>query len=542
MNCPVKKTFLIKTIMVLGLQTQVFAGQIYHVSPQNPNSFVRAVRRAGPGDTVILSGGTYRLGEVLIERRKGMGGANGHYLTIKAAPGEEPVLRGRRRFIIKADYVRVEGLHFVMPWRLEAFGTGLQIVNNKFTGPQPKYGAIEVGGRDVLIEGNFIKYSDIAGNTRDHGIYVHKGERITLRNNTIIGTKGYGIHVFDEQKSAKPRDWAAHPFAIKDYVLENNFVSGSQSRSGIIIAKGRGGRHIKLENITIRNNILVGNAEFGLYIRQGKNITVYNNTFYNNRSTAFFVKEPAKGSEPVSHVTIKNNIFIGRAHVRNKSTGQSIVLENNLYNTGPRLQGITDAKQRVGDPRFVDTEAYDFRLQKSSPAIDAGIHVGLPFTGSAPDLGALEFGSSAPKWNSLQRLAAKSAKPISTILTSQDTPKTELGSGKGTAYGTSDAKTHAVKGGLISFKAYIANKTVILNWQTTSGSGHRGFDIERRGIGTDFVKVGFVKANAASTSKQGHIYQYLDEGLQPGTYAYRLKQVQQNGSFELLAIVKINTN
>ena len=244
---------------------------------------------------------------------------------------------------------------------------------------------------------NFIKYSDTGGNTRDHGIYVHKGERITLRNNTIIGTKGYGIHVFDEQKSTKPRDWAAHPFAIKNYILESNFVSGSQSRSGIIIAKGRGGRHIKLENITIRNNILVGNAEFGLYIRDGKNISVYNNTFYNNRITALFVKEPTKGSEPVSHVTIKNNIFSGGAHVRNKSTGQNIVLENNLYNAGPRLQGITDTKKRVDDPRFVDSEAYDFQLQKSSPAIDAGIQVGLPFTGSAPDLGAFEFGQFYPE-------------------------------------------------------------------------------------------------------------------------------------------------
>ena len=102
----------------------------------------------------------------------------------------------------------------------------------------------------------------------------------------------------------------------------------------------------------------------------------------------------------------------------------------------------------------------------------------MPFTGSAPDLGALEYGSSAPKWNSLQRLAVKSAKPISTTLASQDTPKTELGSGKETANGTSDAKTHAAKGGLISFKAYIANKTVILNWQTASESGYRGFEIE----------------------------------------------------------------
>ena len=43
------------------------------------------------------------------------------------------------------------------------------------------------------------------------------------------------------------------------------------------------------------------------------------------------------------------------------------------------------------DPIFV-SPGIDFNLSSQSPCIDKGIDVYLPFTGIAPDLGALEYG------------------------------------------------------------------------------------------------------------------------------------------------------
>lgn len=43
------------------------------------------------------------------------------------------------------------------------------------------------------------------------------------------------------------------------------------------------------------------------------------------------------------------------------------------------------------DPRFVDPDEGDYHLTENSPCIDAGIDVGLPFGGHAPDIGAFEF-------------------------------------------------------------------------------------------------------------------------------------------------------
>jgi hypothetical protein len=43
------------------------------------------------------------------------------------------------------------------------------------------------------------------------------------------------------------------------------------------------------------------------------------------------------------------------------------------------------------DPRFVNPAAANFRLRADSPCIDAGVDVGLPYHGSAPDMGAFEY-------------------------------------------------------------------------------------------------------------------------------------------------------
>lgn len=51
-----------------------------------------AVTVAGAGDTIIMRGGTYFMNEVLIDRKKGRGGAPGQYLTIKNFSGEQPFL------------------------------------------------------------------------------------------------------------------------------------------------------------------------------------------------------------------------------------------------------------------------------------------------------------------------------------------------------------------------------------------------------------------------------------------------------------------
>ena len=132
-----------------------------------------------------------------------------------------------------------------------------------------------------MIEGNDIEFSG-GGNTRDHGIYLHKGQNVKVKNNKVVGTSGYGIHLYDEHKSSDPAIWRSHPFKMGPYLIEGNTIERSRLRSGLIVAKGRGGEFINLSDISILNNVFRNNKDLGVLIRNGVNVSVRNNQFFDD--------------------------------------------------------------------------------------------------------------------------------------------------------------------------------------------------------------------------------------------------------------------
>ncbi len=86
---------------------------------------------------------------------------------------------------------------------------------------------------------------------------------------------------------------------------------------------------------------------------------------------------------------IKDNIFyrLPRAITGN---GSKTVDYNCYWMMRDSSYNLGDHKVEQ-DPLFVDPDGYDHTLQSTSPCIDAGIDVGLPYCGSAPDLGAEEY-------------------------------------------------------------------------------------------------------------------------------------------------------
>ena len=84
---------------------------------------------------------------------------------------------------------------------------------------------------------------------------------------------------------------------------------------------------------------------------------------------------------------------------------------------------------------------------------------------------------------------------------------------------------------LQSFVCRISGNTVTLNWKTATEVTNYGFNIERRSIGTNmWVNIGFVQG--IGTSNAPHNYTFIDTKLSAGTYAYRLKQIDNSGAFK----------
>ena len=74
------------------------------------------------------------------------------------------------------------------------------------------------------------------------------------------------------------------------------------------------------------------------------------------------------------------------------SSLNNLVVSHNLYWQASFLgSGATDNNAVYQDPLFENVSEGDFHLRAGSPAIDAGVDVGLPYNGDAPDLGAFEY-------------------------------------------------------------------------------------------------------------------------------------------------------
>ena len=90
---------------------------------------------------------------------------------------------------------------------------------------------------------------------------------------------------------------------------------------------------------------------------------------------------------------------------------------------------------------------------------------------------------------------------------------------------------------LTSFTASVLQdeKVVLLNWQTATEMNNSGFEVERLQDSKierlkDWETVGFVPGFGTTTEPKS--YSFIDENVSSGSYKYRLKQIDFDGTFE----------
>jgi len=91
---------------------------------------------------------------------------------------------------------------------------------------------------------------------------------------------------------------------------------------------------------------------------------------------------------------------------------------------------------------------------------------------------------------------------------------------------------------LYSFTAGFENNHVILNWQTKTEVDNYGFEIERAFTNQQFEKIGFLEGYGNSNSPKK--YSFEDHSAGYGCYEYRLKQIDNDGSYEYSQVVEVN--
>ncbi|MCW8810313.1 MAG: T9SS type A sorting domain-containing protein [Ignavibacteriaceae bacterium] len=100
--------------------------------------------------------------------------------------------------------------------------------------------------------------------------------------------------------------------------------------------------------------------------------------------------------------------------------------------------------------------------------------------------------------------------------------------------------TYVVPVELTSFTAKAVSNDVELNWTTATETNNQGFDIERTLVNSqvpNWEKIGYVAGFGTTTEPK--TYSFVDTKLETGSYTYRLKQIDFDGTFEYSNAVNV---
>ncbi|MDP2366370.1 MAG: T9SS C-terminal target domain-containing protein, partial [Ignavibacteria bacterium] len=94
---------------------------------------------------------------------------------------------------------------------------------------------------------------------------------------------------------------------------------------------------------------------------------------------------------------------------------------------------------------------------------------------------------------------------------------------------------------LTSFTASIIGDIITLNWQTETELNNQGFEIEKQSESENrWETIGFVPGYGTTTEPTS--YSFIDKDITTGTYKYRLKQLDYDGSFNHSNEIEVQVN
>jgi hypothetical protein len=178
---------------------------------------------------------------------------------------------------------------------------------------------------------------------------------------------------------------------VNSWAIRNGYLKDGSLGAGDGNGFKTGGSDDKdlKHNAVFTNTIAAGNAVDG-YDHNGNRgkVTIYNAIAHNNGKNINF-----SSKNKASKLTVKNTISMG---AKDSLKASSTDIKNNSWQDG-RSATSSDfssvdidqlLKARKSDGSLPDVDY--FKLVKGSDMIDAGVNVGLPYNGSAPDIGAFE--------------------------------------------------------------------------------------------------------------------------------------------------------
>jgi hypothetical protein len=421
-------------VAATAVASSAATGNVYYVAPTGTDSaagtqaapwasIAQAQARAQAGDTVYFRGGAYaytrartsctsqtgRVDAITLNKS----GAAGSPIRYWAYPNEKPVFDFSRMtdncrikgFDVTGSYLHLKGLAVTgvrqnNNLNHESWGIWVSGSNNTFE----LINAHHNMGPGLFIQdggGNLVLNSD-----------SHDNYDSMTSNGAGESADGFGAHISANHPGnvfRGCRAWnnsddgfdlinAFSPVTIESsWSWKSGYIPGTTTAAGNgngFKVGGYGGGYVSNGvKHTVRLSVAFNNRASGFYANHHPLANdFFNNTSYNNHPDFNMLGvNPSGGAVGLGNV--RNNIAYGGALTSNM-TGANAT--NNSWNLGVSMsdgqfQGVSTsgwdaARQADGSLPVLPS----LRLATNSTLIDKGVNVGLPYTGSAPDLGAFE--------------------------------------------------------------------------------------------------------------------------------------------------------
>lgn len=439
---------LILSALLTGLSSLAFATNYYAapngtgtgINPSDTCSFATGLAKSlTGGDTLFLRGGQYNISTKTNFAKSGTSSTS--LLVIMAYPGETPILDFRTQPYSSSNpgisintgvqYLHIKGLTIRYAGDNGMINNGNYCIIENCT----FYGNCDTGLQHKVGGGNLIKNCDSYANfdyqsgglaTPDFGGNADGFADKQFTNtdpNTYEGCRAWnnsddGWDFFQRvghtylknsvcyKNGPTTYNLTNHPRATTDAAWFANFTP-TEIAAYTNYGNGNGfkiGGDYTSHDVTLTNCLSVGHKKttgvrgFDQNNNAGS-VTIYNCSAYDNSvNYGFYNTTATDGSGNTADLTIKNCVALTSTSANTYPS--NLTTANNSWNTSGVTLSTPDfismdttviltARQADGSlPNIVFMQIAD-----GSDLIDAGVSVGLPFSGTAPDLGCFEKGT-----------------------------------------------------------------------------------------------------------------------------------------------------
>lgn len=367
-------------------------------------TIAKAITVAIPGDTIYVRGGEYiHTNSISISSSKS--GSDSARYFLFAHPGERPVLNfflnpnGRKGINFQASYWRIKGLDIKGAGDngIEIDGGSFNIIENcsfyenRDSGVQLSNGAAnnQIINCDSYYNADPPDYGDADGFapklTVGSGNYFY-GCRAW--GNVDDGWDGY-MRGANDVTTTLENCWTWGNGYLKDGTDPGSQANGNGFKMG---GGDNSNSDSLMHHFILKNCLAFNNKQKGF--DQNNNVgsmTLLNCTGYNNKEANYRIQKTLNSGQTL---TIKNCIsFTGAVQLGSFAIQEANSWQSPFAVTSEDFVSIDPAS--ASSPRKADGSLPDIdfmHLASGSDLIDAGVDLGRPFSGNAPDLGAFESG------------------------------------------------------------------------------------------------------------------------------------------------------